>query len=204
MYINESTLEFPVYMDQIRRETRKSIPKGLPPPAPYKTVSVAPQPEYDPRTHRAVQASQPALISGDWLLSWTVEELSEEEQETAFNRAKSDKLDAARQKRWEAETSGITVNGMGIRTDSGSQSRITGMAAGVIDYPDGPDIDFEYLPNEWITLTRPQALAIAQAVFSHVQECFSHHKTLSQAIFAAENYAELDAVDIDSGWPELT
>lgn len=43
--------------------------------------------------------------------------------------------------------------------------------------------------------------SIGVAVDRHVQACFSNAKTLSAAIYNAVDKAELDAIDINAGWP---
>lgn len=108
---------------------------------------------------------------------------------------------ALRDKRWRVETGGIVVGGASIRTDETSQAKITG-AVNLFSHDETlTHIDWEAQPGIWVQLDEATMLAIGVAVGRHVQACFSHAKTLSEAITSAEDHAALDAIDIEAGWP---
>lgn len=103
------------------------------------------------------------------------------------------------QKRWEVETGGIVVGGATIMTDRGSQAMVNGAYAGALRNPDVL-IDFKGASG-WVTLDAATMIAIGDAVFAHVQACFTRERALHQAIEAAATHAALDAVDVEAGWP---
>ncbi len=109
---------------------------------------------------------------------------------------------AVRAKRWEVETGGCTVNGVPIRTDEQSQAKIDAAVALLDKDPEMVSIDFEAQPDVWVTLDRDTMTAIGIAAGRHVQASFSRGRVLSEAIMAAESVEALEAIDIESGWPE--
>ncbi len=96
--------------------------------------------------------------------------------------------------RYEKETAGITIPGSVIRTDRQSQALLTGAwtAAQM-----NPDISIDWKgENGWTTLNKAQITAIAGAVITHVQACFTREKVLAALITTDVN------TDITTGWPE--
>jgi len=113
------------------------------------------------------------------------------------------RLAALADKRWRVETGGVMVAGALVRTDATSQSKITGAVSLFDNDPELVSIDWEAQPGVWVTLDAASMRAIGIAVGRHVQACFSHARTLSGQIVAAEDKAALDAVDIEDGWPAV-
>jgi hypothetical protein len=54
----------------------------------------------------------------------------------------------------------------------------------------------------WAQLDATAITAIATAVSDHVQACFSREKALTLLIEATTTIEELEAIDLESGWPE--
>ena len=109
-----------------------------------------------------------------------------------LDEAKAAKIAEIAHARWAAETGGITLQGMTIRTDRESQAMITGAALKAIQ-------DAEYscswkTDGGFVQLSAPQILAIADAVRAHVQECFDHERALNALVDAAETVAELEGI----------
>ncbi|RWK26834.1 DUF4376 domain-containing protein [Mesorhizobium sp.] len=111
------------------------------------------------------------------------------------------KLSALSDQRWKVEIGGILVNGAPVRTDANSQAKITGAVALFKNDPELQAIDWEAQPGIWVTLDAVTMTAIAVAVGRHVQACFSRARALSAEIGAASDFAALEAVDIETGWP---
>ena len=109
--------------------------------------------------------------------------------------------DEARAKRWEAEQAGTELNGMTLRTDERSQSRVTSLVTAVQADSDADNFDFETQPGVWLTVDRDTAIAIGKAVSSHVQACFTNCKRLHELIQQAETLEALNDIDLDDGWP---
>ncbi len=116
--------------------------------------------------------------------------------------AQAERLAALAERRWQAETAGITVAGIPVSTDRESQGLITGAALAATldgDYA----VTWKTPGGAFVTLTAPQILAVAQGVRAHVQACFDREAVLAAVIAAAADLAALDAVDIESEWPEI-
>ncbi|WP_095950419.1 DUF4376 domain-containing protein [Variovorax boronicumulans] len=103
------------------------------------------------------------------------------------------------QRRWEAETGGITMpNGMRVLTGRADRDNIaalilTAEAAGIAV------VDFK-AANGWGHLTLEEVREVARAIALHVQACFSaeraHHDAMKDL-----TEAEIDAYDLATLWP---
>lgn len=98
-------------------------------------------------------------------------------------------------RRYQAETAGITVNGMHLPTDRDSQALVTGAALAAV-------IDSNYrcqwkTAEGFIELDAQQIIAIASAMRAHVQACFDREAKLL-AMLEAGTYTD---VLLDQGWP---
>jgi hypothetical protein len=121
----------------------------------------------------------------------------------SLEEAKTEKLAALAQKRWEVEVGGITVEGARIETDDRSKLLLLGKRTKAVENPEGTTRwkagsgQFVDLPNTFI-------VAAADAVEAHVQACFDREGELTDAILdpSVDTLAKLDAIDIHSGWPE--
>lgn len=107
-------------------------------------------------------------------------------------------------RRFTAETGGITIGGMTIRTDRESQALINGaynlardMLAG--DVAETP-IEFKGASG-WTQIAPAEMVAVGRAVAAHVQACFAHERALHDDIDVAATTADVLAVDINTGWP---
>ncbi|MBS7698612.1 DUF4376 domain-containing protein [Chelatococcus sp. YT9] len=114
---------------------------------------------------------------------------------------KAEKLAALAQRRWEAETGGVTVEGAVIRTDATSQAKITGAVSLFQADQTLTSMDWEAQPGVYVEVDAADMTAIGIAVGRHVQACFSHARSFAEAINAAQDFATLDSIDIHSGWP---
>lgn len=105
----------------------------------------------------------------------------------------------AAERRWQAETGGIVVNGARIATDDRSKTLITG-ARIKADQDAAHTLRFK-VGGPFVTLTAPQIIAISDAVFAHTQASFDAEADVQAAILAGTvtSYAEIDAWP----WPGL-
>ena len=114
---------------------------------------------------------------------------------------KTKMIDRARQRRKDAEVSGITVNGVSIRTTPNSQARVAGLMTTVLADDQADNFDFEHQPAQWVTIDRATAFAIGKAVSDHVQAGYTNQRQLQSSIEAAQDMYDLQAIDLSSGWP---
>lgn len=111
------------------------------------------------------------------------------------------KLTALAYYRWQKETEGITLNGVGIKTDRESQSLLNG-ALKLFDLnPSLLAIDWKG-ENGWVQVDKATLEAVGLAVGAHVQACFSREKAHATAIEALTAIDDIEAYDITTGWPE--
>ena len=98
-------------------------------------------------------------------------------------------------RRYTAEMSGTTVQGMAIATDDRSQGLITGAAlAAMLDAA----YSIRWKTTEgFVELTGAQIIGVASAVRGYVQACFDREADL----LAAVADGTITAAMIDEGWP---
>lgn len=118
-----------------------------------------------------------------------------------FNEKVEILLNRVREIRAEKELGGILFNGIPIRTDDKSQSKLQGVITLFSINPNLAGVDWEAVPGTFVTLDKNTLMAIAVAVGGHIQDCFTKSKQLTEEILATETIEELEAIDIDSGWP---
>jgi len=99
-------------------------------------------------------------------------------------------------RRWEAETAGITVNGMAIDTGRDSQALITGAAVSAMLDP-AYSVRWK-TPAGFIDLQGQQIIAMATAVRAHVQAAFDREAELLEAL-ADGTFTE---AMLEEGWPD--
>ncbi|KLN57612.1 DUF4376 domain-containing protein [Variovorax paradoxus] len=103
-------------------------------------------------------------------------------------------------RRWEIETSGITLaSGVRVLTAKSDQNRVTSVivnatAAGI------EFVDFK-ADSGWVLLSVDELKALARGIALHVQACFSAERVHHAAIDLLATEADTDAYDIEAGWP---
>jgi len=152
-------------------------PVAAPTPNPGERVTAGDPEEYAP---------------GQWRETWAV---------TAIPLAelRQTRLNELAALRYQHETAGITLNGMTIETDRQSQALITG-AWSFSQLNPAALIDWKGVTG-WVQIDAAAISAIAGAVATHVQACFSNERVLSEAIAAATTVEALNAIDLTVGWP---
>jgi len=138
-----------------------------------------------------------AVSNGTPVEQWILQDIPTPELAAA-------KLQAIRERRWAAETAGVVVGGQAIRTDEKTQGKVTG-ALKLFDLdPALASVDWEAVPEVFVTLDKATLEAIGLAIGGHIQACFTRSKDLTLAVLAARDAADraaLLAIDIETGWP---
>lgn len=103
-------------------------------------------------------------------------------------------------KRWEVETSGITVAATPIKTDRESQSQLSiayaSLKNGLI-----ADTQLKAADGSFTTVTLNSLEPITKAIATHVRACFAAEQSHNDAITLLQTQEELDSYDINDGWP---
>lgn len=123
-----------------------------------------------------------------------------------IEQLKTQKKAAVAKKRYEIETAGITVAGSRIKTDRESRATLTDTWVRVQQAPTVL-IDWKG-ENGWVQLDKAAVESTCDAVGAHVQACFTAERAHHVAIDAlaadpATTGADMDAYDINTGWPVL-
>lgn len=122
--------------------------------------------------------------------------------EIPWEQIRDDKLQRSRALRKEKEEAGIVFAGAPIQTDDKTQAKITGASSLFDNDPTLTSVDWEAQPGIWIAVDKPTVKALGVAVGRYVQGCFSRSRALAEALNAASGRAEVDAIDVESGWPD--
>jgi len=113
-------------------------------------------------------------------------------------RKKAYRLSELAAYRFQKETAGIVINGMTIKTDVDSQAKLTG-AWSFSQLNPAVLIDWK-AESGWIQIDAATIAAIAGAVATHVQACFSTERIHAEAIAALETSEAVAAYDISTLW----
>lgn len=102
------------------------------------------------------------------------------------------------ERRWQTETGGVTLpDGTRLPTDVEARPRFGTALSGC---PADGTVSVK-LDGEFHTLTHAEMTALVTAIATHVQVCFDHERDLHELIDAAETIADLEALDVTTGWP---
>lgn len=141
-------------------------------------------------------------VGGVWRQKWTVRPMTPDE----FAAAKQAKWEQAKANRDTAIDAGCTVPGVGtFDTDLLSRTNIHGAvtAATIASGQSLPfSVPWKLQDNTIVTLDAPTTIAAGMAVMQRTSDCHAHAQSLGTAIEAAEDFATLDTIDIETGWPE--
>lgn len=156
------------------------------------------QPEYDSATQGIEPDGKPMPTTEDPLVF-----VQHMRVFNILDRLRDGKKAEATQKRWEHEVSGVIMpDGTSIRTGIDDQNRISTALQGMRD-TDMTEVDFK-ASDGWVKLNIEQLSGIAALIAKHVQECFSNERKLHEAIDACKTLDELNAINLQEGWPVYT
>lgn len=113
--------------------------------------------------------------------------------------AKVGRLAELAHRRWLAEHA-FTFGGSPLSLDDGTQQRIGG-AIQYLDISGETSVRWQVARGVFATFSAAQLNALGIAAGAHVQACFANVEILSEAIEACTTIAEVEAIDIEAGWP---
>lgn len=137
-------------------------------------------------------------VGGVWRQKWSARNILPE--------LKAAKWELAKANRDAAIDAGCTVPGVGtFDTDLLSRTNIHGAvtAAAIASGQSLPfSVPWKLQDNTIVTLDAPTTIAAGMAVMQRTSDCHAHAQGLGIAIEAAADFAALEAIDIETGWPE--
>ena len=141
-------------------------------------------------------------VGGVWRWKWLVR--SATGAELAY--AKAAKWEQAKIIRDQQIDLGCAVPGVGtFDTDLLSRTNIHGAvtAAAIASSQSlAFEVPWKLKDNSIIALDAPTMIGAGMAVMQRTSDCHAHAQGLGLAIEAAVDFAALDAIDIETGWPE--
>lgn len=101
-----------------------------------------------------------------------------------------------------AEAGGCDVPGIGrFDTDPDSQRKVTGTVLMSLMAPATFDVDWRISDNSIVTLDAAAMALVGTTIGAHVAACQYRKNELDAACNAASSLAELEAINIEAGWP---
>jgi hypothetical protein len=206
--VNTQTLEtsresVPANLKGLATETLQNLQTSLD-PVPSALVGIEFWPEFEqvtnfnPKTHKlGAEILTVDPTAKTVTVSYEVDPLSAAE----FEVAKTTKLAELAEIRWNAEESGTTFGGNPLATDRTTQAKLTAGYAKAVNDPDFVIASWKFAAGVFGSLDATTIIAAANAVEAHIQACFTNEAELSANVLAAADFAALEAVDFEAGWP---
>ena len=115
--------------------------------------------------------------------------------------AKAALHEAVKARRDQAEWAGCTAAAGIVDTDPDSQRKIVGAVLAAQVQGASFSISWRMADNSLAALDADGMTALGLAVSAHVEACQARKNALDEMIDAASAVEDLDAIDIDAGWP---
>ncbi|MFN4140226.1 DUF4376 domain-containing protein [Aestuariivirga sp.] len=113
---------------------------------------------------------------------------------------KAEKLALLSDYRWQKEMGGTTFSGFTLATDAVSQTKYIGAVVGAQLDP-GAVVNWKMADGTFVPLDAQAITAVAMAVRAHVQACFDREAELRAQIAATITVEEIEALELNIGWP---
>lgn len=152
-----------------------------------------PVPAEDVPSHHRIVSTDVTRVDGIVRFVYATEGIPLDERKAQIVAAIADR-------RWRAETGGLTFDAMRIPTDRETQAIIARTVQSLADGDITGPIKFK-MPFGFVSITASHLAAIKRAGAEHIQACFDREADLVEAVTAAADHDALDAIDIETGWP---
>jgi len=202
--LDGEAVAYPYSVDQLRADNPDTSFSAVMPDerlADWGIFPVAPAAAPSTELDEIAEEAAPALVDGVWTQQWTVRARTAGE----LTAAKAAKWAAAKALRDAAIDGGCTVAGIGrFDTDLISRSNINGAVTGAMIAQAASQtfaVTWKLADNSIIGLDAADMITAGLAVLTHVSACHAVAQTIGLAIEAAQDFAALEAIDIESGWP---
>lgn len=204
MFINTTTLDYPVTLHDLRVAHPKTMIGSAPSDADlaalgYARVVPAEVPEHNPISH-SVSEKAPVLANGKYTQQWEVYALEPGQVSANMEAAKRDLAARVTEKRWEVETGGIIMpNSIEVKTGLDDQNRINSVIVNA-ERAGIEEVDFKSAGG-WVTISVSDLEVIADYIAAHVQQCFAAERVHHEAIEQLSTPNDIASYDITAGWP---
>jgi hypothetical protein len=111
------------------------------------------------------------------------------------------RLAALADRRWRAETAGVTIDGVRFQTDRTARGNLLALFGAAKLDPTFSCPSWKLEDGSFVALSNAEIAANAMCVLAYVQACFDLEAALAGQIEAAADEAALAAIDLESGWP---
>lgn len=146
-----------------------------------------------------IAPDKPAVTSKYTAITWNGTSWDENETRT-LQDAISIKLTQLKNVKNDAELN-FTFNGIYIKLDQPTQGRINDALKGFDYVPEGTTTPWEVATGIYIDMDKTTLLALGLAGWNHIRDCYINAKSLSDSIQSCTTIAEVDAIDLTTGWP---
>lgn len=154
--------------------------------------------DYDPKTERLVSV-EPFIAGPGDVRSVQVVALTAEEIAAAFDAKKQDRIATLSAEFSSRRNAGVTVSGNVYATTNDGHQELKALKER-LDRVGGTQKAVTRA-GDFIEADATQATAIFTAVDDYIAACWTREYVLRVEIIAATDAAELEAIDITSGWP---
>ena len=202
--IDGEVAAYPYTERDLRRDNpQTSFPRVIDMPSMdrFGVVEVQPNPAPVTTAGQIAEEVGPVLVEGQWEQGWRVRNKTGVE----LAEAKLAKWRIARRLRDQAIEAGVTVPGLGtFDSDDASRANINGavtmaLVAATLSQPFA--IGWKLADNSVAQLDGQTMIGAGVAVGQHVAAAHAKAQALGLAIDAAGSFAELEAINIEEGWP---
>ena len=115
-------------------------------------------------------------------------------------RAKVAKLQALADRRYRAQIL-CSFGGGQAASDDTAAARISAAIGALEDAGQTGPVNWKFADGSWVPLSLSNLKLLRGAGVTHVQACFDMEAALAAEIGAATTTVDVNAIDIDSGWP---
>lgn len=188
--------------------TLYSLNGGTPAPLPFRLIMPDGSTRTDPATFTSEEISsagyimvpeKPLAANMHQLIEWNGSVWTITDTRT-LESAKELKLAQLKVKRQDSEKN-LVFNGMSINLDNDTQSRINNALTGFDYVAPGTTTPWEVTRGIFIDMDKDTLLALGLAGWNHIRNCYINAQNLSNAIIACTTIAEIDNINLDTGWP---
>lgn len=118
-----------------------------------------------------------------------------------LDQRKARMLDELAEIKWQRELAGPLFNGVRVEASDRAKTLVLGVRTRAKENANTAR-RWKIAPGQYVMLDAAALIALGDAIDAHVTACFDREAALADVIVAATSHAQLDAVNLNSGWPD--